>query len=336
MTGPALSGCRGACPSIGAGVGRGGSRDRRRLRSSGAQRISRSLGLSPLSFFFELRSETTWPDWSGPPSASSLSATSFSSIPPTRQCHLFHRAVAHLVPRAAQEAAVLEHALSPPKPRALFQSLHRRAFGARAGCSAALVRFGEGVTAAAAWRFCPPRPFAPGDSEPLAAPPRCALPSTPRRSGTSSSSGLRVPAASRFLRAWLGVKRTFPRPSWMLFELPPSAPSMRGRDVRRAGPLSPRLAGSCEPGPAASRRGRLRVLYGELSRPLSFGLFVVRPRLLPRGPRAPRLAGSFEPGLAHSRRGSLGVLHVSFFDLSLSASSMRGRGFCRGGLAPLG
>ena len=109
-----------------------------------------------------------------------------------------------------------------------------------------------------------------------------------------------------------------------------------GRDVRRAGPLSPRLAGSCEPGPAASRRGRLRVLYGELSRPLTFGLFVVRPRLLPRGPRAPRLAGSFGPGLAHSRRGSLGVLHVSFFDLSLSASSMRGRGFCHGGLAPLG
>ena len=84
-----LGGCQGACPLIGAGVGRGGSRARRRLRSSGAQRISRSLGLSPLSFFFELRSETTWPDWSGPPSASSLSATSFSSIPPTRQCHFF-------------------------------------------------------------------------------------------------------------------------------------------------------------------------------------------------------------------------------------------------------
>ena len=47
-----LGGCQGACPLIGAGVGRGGSRDRRRLRSSGAQRISRSLALSPLSFFF--------------------------------------------------------------------------------------------------------------------------------------------------------------------------------------------------------------------------------------------------------------------------------------------
>ena len=47
-----LGGCQGACPLIGAGVGRGGSRARRRLRSSGAQRISRSLALSPLSFFF--------------------------------------------------------------------------------------------------------------------------------------------------------------------------------------------------------------------------------------------------------------------------------------------
>ena len=88
-----LGGCQGACPLIGAGVGRGGSRARRRLRSSGAQRISRSLGLSPLSFFFELRSETTWPDWSGPPSASSLSATSFSLLiragcPPSPSFHL--------------------------------------------------------------------------------------------------------------------------------------------------------------------------------------------------------------------------------------------------------
>ena len=47
-----LGGCQGACPLIGAGVGRGGSRARRRLRSSGAQRISRSLGLSPLLILF--------------------------------------------------------------------------------------------------------------------------------------------------------------------------------------------------------------------------------------------------------------------------------------------
>ena len=39
-----------------------------------------SLGLSPLSFLFELCSETTWPGWSGPPPASTLSATSFSLL----------------------------------------------------------------------------------------------------------------------------------------------------------------------------------------------------------------------------------------------------------------
>ena len=115
-------------------------------------------------------------------------------------------------------------------------------------------------------------------------------------------------------------------------ELSPSASSLRGRSFCRAGPRA---------GSAAPRRGRLRVLHGELSRALTFGLFVARPKLRPRGPsrpeaggllrawlggfsprtpsrpscfcragpRAPRQAGSFEPGSAASRRGRLRVLH---------------------------
>ena len=49
-----MSGCRGACPSIGAGVGRGGSRARHRLRSRGAQRISRVSSLSHPFLFMSL------------------------------------------------------------------------------------------------------------------------------------------------------------------------------------------------------------------------------------------------------------------------------------------
>ena len=74
-------------------------------------------------------------------------------------------------------------------------------------------------------------------------------------------------------------------------ELSPSASSLRGRGFCRGGHHAPRLAGSFEPGLAASRRGRLRVLHGELSRALTFGLFVARPRLPSRGPSRPAAGG---------------------------------------------
>jgi len=74
-------------------------------------------------------------------------------------------------------------------------------------------------------------------------------------------------------------------------ELSPSASSLRGRSFGRGDPRAPWLAGSFEPGLAAPRHGRLRVLHGELSRTLTFGIFVARTKLLPRGP-ARRLGGS--------------------------------------------
>ena len=93
-------------------------------------------------------------------------------------------------------------------------------------------------------------------------------------------------------------------------ELPPSASSLRRRSVCRRGPRAPRLAGSFEPGLAASRRGRLRVIYESPFRALSLSASPLRGRGFCRGgPRAPRLAGSFEPGLAACRRGRLRVLH---------------------------
>ena len=60
------------------------------------------------------------------------------------------------------------------------------------------------------------------------------------------------PAADRPLRAWLGgfSPRTPSRPSCFC----------------RAGPRAPRQAGSFEPGSAASRRGRLRVLHASAAR----------------------------------------------------------------------
>ena len=74
-------------------------------------------------------------------------------------------------------------------------------------------------------------------------------------------------------------------------ELPPSASSLRRRSVCRGGPRAPRLAGSFEPGLAASRRGRLRVLYESPFRALSLGLLKARPRFLPRGPSRPAAGG---------------------------------------------
>ena len=74
-------------------------------------------------------------------------------------------------------------------------------------------------------------------------------------------------------------------------ELAPSASSLRGRGSRRGGHHAPRLAGSFEPGLAASRHGRHRVLHGEPSRALTFGPLVARPRLPPRGPSRPAAGG---------------------------------------------
>ena len=92
-------------------------------------------------------------------------------------------------------------------------------------------------------------------------------------------------------------------------ELSPSASSLRGRGLCRGGHHAPRLAGSFEPGLAASRRGRHRVLHGELSRALTSGLSLRGRGFRRGGHHAPRLAGSFEPGLAASRRGRHRVLH---------------------------
>ena len=110
------------------------------------------------------------------------------------------------------------------------------------------------------------------------------------------------------------------------FELSLSASSKQGRGFCRGGPHAPRLAGSFEPGLAASRRGRLRVLYESSFRALSLGLFVRGRGFCRGGPRAPRLAGSFEPGLAVSRWGRLRVLYESpFRALSLGLSAARPR-----------
>ena len=102
-------------------------------------------------------------------------------------------------------------------------------------------------------------------------------------------------------------------------------------------------ASAARAGLAAPRRGCLRVLHGELSRALTFGLFVARLKLLPRGPsrpavggllrawlggflprtplrpscfcragpHAPWQTGSFGPGLASPRRTRFRVLYES-------------------------
>ena len=92
-------------------------------------------------------------------------------------------------------------------------------------------------------------------------------------------------------------------------ELLPSASSLRGRSFCRGDHRAPRLAGSSEPGVAASRRRRLRVHHGELSRALAFGLFAARPKLLPRGTSRPAAGGLRRACLAASRRGRHRVLH---------------------------
>ena len=79
-------------------------------------------------------------------------------------------------------------------------------------------------------------------------------------------------------------------------ELSPSVLPFLGRGIRRSGPRAPWLAGSLEPGLAASRRGRLRVIYESPFRALSLSASSLRGRGFCRGdPRAPRLAGSFQP-----------------------------------------
>ena len=63
------------------------------------------------------------------------------------------------------------------------------------------------------------------------------------------------------------------------------------------------LAGSFEPGSAASRRGRLRVLHGELSRALTFGLFVARRPL-----REPLSSSHFRPLRCEAEASAAGAL----------------------------
>ena len=156
-------------------------------------------------------------------------------------------------------------------------------------------------------------------------------------------------------------------------ELSPSVLPFLGRGVRRSGPRAPRLAGSSEPGLAASRRKRLRVLHASAARaararaprgklaPLSLArqLFAVdafasfmksslepslsasffaRQKLLPRGPSRPAavwLLRAWLGGLS-PQTPSRPFREPPSSSLSLSASSLRGRRFCRAALAPCG
>ena len=77
-------------------------------------------------------------------------------------------------------------------------------------------------------------------------------------------------------------------------ELSPSASSLRGRSFGRGDPRAPQLAGSSEPGLAASRRGHLRVLNAAAAR--ARALCVSRP------PTTLRLHGSTASSTAKARR----------------------------------